>query len=126
MSLADAVMSGVVQESQTKDFYFTASNYLVVLNNYRNISYVFGIDLRNSGDTHALALMESSGSGKITWSGRLLRREGLLKRLSADNYLRRQVEYCDPPSEGVMSKLLQVSRAIRNRGNGRVLAGVPV
>jgi len=126
MSLADAIMNGVVQESQTKDFYFTASNYLVVSNNYRNINYVFGIDLRNNGGAPALTLVESNGSGKLTWSGRLLRREGLLKRLSADNYLRRQVEYCDPPSEGVMSKLLQVSRAIRNRGTGRVLAGVPV
>jgi hypothetical protein len=117
----EAVESGIVTAGQQQDSYYTESRFLVVSVIVGGMRRFFGIDLKQA--PFKLTIKNPDGNGFISWTGRLLTRDALLRKLNPGSTIYSGVTYQAHLPESTLNKILSVEQPKRKFSTGgRVLA----
>ena len=125
MPFWEAVSKGLVTPGTQADSYFTETRFLVASVVVGGMRQFFGVDLKPA--PFKLTIRSPDDNGFLSWSGRLLTKEALLKKLDRGSSLHSSVFYQSCLPESTLQKILSVEHVKRRPTvGGRVLANASI
>ena len=125
MPFWEAVEKGLVTPGMQADSYFTETRFLVASVVVGGMRQFFGVDLKPA--PFKLTIRSPDDNGFLSWSGRLLTKEALLRKLDRGSNLYAGVSYQSCLPENTLRKILSVEHIKRKLAvGGRVLANASI